>query len=46
MVEPDFGQERFLTEDPVKALKKGNIANVPVIAGVTTDEFGRKSFGW
>ncbi|XP_001659467.2 venom carboxylesterase-6 [Aedes aegypti] len=39
VVEPDFGQERFLIEDPTESFLKGNFAKVPVIAGITQDEF-------
>jgi carboxylesterase type B len=39
VVEPDFGQERFLTNDPKVLFKIGNFSKVPVITGVTNDEF-------
>lgn len=39
VVEPDFGQERFLTKDPTKAFIEGDFVKVPVIAGITQDEF-------
>ncbi|XP_062562253.1 juvenile hormone esterase-like [Armigeres subalbatus] len=39
VIEPDFGQERFLTEDPTESFLKGNFMKVPVIAGITQDEF-------
>lgn len=39
VVEPDFGQERFLTEDPKISFAAGNFARIPIIAGVTQDEF-------
>ncbi|KXJ73122.1 hypothetical protein RP20_CCG016470 [Aedes albopictus] len=39
VVEPDFGQERFLTEDPTQSFLKGDFVKVPVIAGITQDEF-------
>jgi acetylcholinesterase len=38
VVEPDFGQERFLTDDPNKLLAKGAFAKVPVLVGITKDE--------
>ncbi|KAF5277162.1 hypothetical protein FQR65_LT03868 [Abscondita terminalis] len=38
VVELDFGQERFLTEDPIKSVLKGNFAKVPFMSGVTTEE--------
>ena len=39
VVEPDFGQERFIEEEPVKMFKEGRFWRVPVITGVTEDEF-------
>ena len=39
VVEPDFGQERFLTDDPTKLFQEGRFAKVPVLAGVTEFEF-------
>lgn len=39
VVEPDFGQERFLIEDPTESFLKGDFVKVPVIAGITQDEF-------
>lgn len=37
--EPDFGQERYLTADPVDLFRDGNFSKVPVMIGRTTDEF-------
>nr|QIK02107.1 carboxylesterase 6 [Holotrichia parallela] len=45
VIEPDFGQERFLIEHPIDSVKKGDFAKVPVMMGITTDEFGSRSFG-
>ncbi|XP_018321730.1 esterase FE4-like isoform X2 [Agrilus planipennis] len=39
VIEPDFGQERFLTDLPLKLVAEGNFENVPLMTGVTTDEF-------
>lgn len=39
VIEPDFGQERFLTEDPTISYLEGRYMKVPVIAGITKDEF-------
>ncbi|XP_020279915.1 esterase FE4-like [Pseudomyrmex gracilis] len=36
--EVDLGQEVFLPNDPWTLLKSGKIADVPVMAGITTDE--------
>ncbi|XP_067006679.2 juvenile hormone esterase [Anabrus simplex] len=44
-VEPDLGdgEERFLTDDPVKLVLDGKFAHVPLITGHTTLEFAWKS---
>lgn len=39
VVERDFGQERFLTENPFESLKRGEFAKVPILIGFTTGEF-------
>lgn len=39
VVERDFGQERFLIEDPVKSYQNGDFMKIPVITGMTKDEF-------
>jgi acetylcholinesterase len=39
VVEPDFGQERFLTDDPKVSFASGNFSKVPIITGITQDEF-------
>lgn len=39
VVEIDFGQERFLTEDPTVLFKRGNFAHVPILAGIAKYEF-------
>lgn len=40
VVEPEIpGVERFLTDQPANLLRKGQFHHVPVIAGVTKDEF-------
>lgn len=38
VIEPDFKQERFLTEDPIAAYKAGKQAKVPMIVGLTEHE--------
>lgn len=35
----DYGQERFLVEDPYKTMLSGNIHKVPLITGITQYEF-------
>lgn len=39
VVERNFGQERFLTDDPTKLFGLGRFTRVPVIAGITEYEF-------
>lgn len=39
VIEKDFGQERFLIEDPKISFSTGNFNRVPIIAGITHDEF-------
>ncbi|XP_050676025.1 juvenile hormone esterase-like isoform X2 [Leptidea sinapis] len=39
VVEPDFGQERFLTMDPAQAIREGKMHAVPHIISQTQDEF-------
>ncbi|XP_018786077.1 PREDICTED: venom carboxylesterase-6 [Bactrocera latifrons] len=39
VIEPDYGQERFLTEDPVRSYQNGNFMKIPIITGMTKDEF-------
>ncbi|XP_049881022.1 juvenile hormone esterase-like [Pectinophora gossypiella] len=44
VVEPDYGQERFLTEPPLDALRAGRLYAVPYVVSQTTDEFFWKAF--
>ncbi|XP_053684403.1 juvenile hormone esterase-like [Sabethes cyaneus] len=39
VIEPDYGQERFLDRDPTEAYLRGDFMKIPVIAGITRDEF-------
>lgn len=39
VIEPNFGQERFLTDDPYRVMESGNIHKVPLIIGITEYEF-------
>ncbi|KAI9580364.1 hypothetical protein GQX74_010774 [Glossina fuscipes] len=39
VIEPDFGQERFIADDPYKVMESGNIHKVPLIIGITEYEF-------
>lgn len=45
MIEPDFEQERFLTEDPNESFRHGRFTKIPVIAGITVEEFVDKTVG-
>lgn len=45
VVEPDLGQERFLTDDPTRLFLMGKVNRVPVMAGVTDLEFAAPSIG-
>lgn len=41
VVEPEVhGVERFLPEQPLDLIRKGKFNKVPLIVGVTKDEFG------
>ncbi|KAJ0171720.1 hypothetical protein K1T71_012483 [Dendrolimus kikuchii] len=44
IIEPDFGQERFLTMDPLEAIKTGKLYEVPYIISQTKDEFFWKAY--
>ncbi|XP_037024082.1 esterase FE4-like [Bradysia coprophila] len=37
-IEPELGQERFLTDDPPKLFANGNFSRVPMIIGRTSEE--------
>lgn len=39
VVEPDFGQERFLIDNPTRLFRAGKFQRVPVMAGITEFEF-------
>lgn len=42
VVEPDLGQTRYLETDPDTLLKNGSFARVPVLIGITADEFAER----
>lgn len=44
VIEKDFGQPRFLTAHPITLIQNGEFQKVPLITGVTTDEFAQKAF--
>uniref|UniRef100_A0A0K8VNL0 Carboxylic ester hydrolase n=1 Tax=Bactrocera latifrons TaxID=174628 RepID=A0A0K8VNL0_BACLA len=39
VIEEDFGQERFLLENPYKTIQSSNFQRVPIIIGITEHEF-------
>lgn len=39
LIEEDFGQERFLTDDPHVSFRSGNFSKVNVMVGITENEF-------
>ncbi|XP_045476842.1 juvenile hormone esterase-like [Harmonia axyridis] len=43
VIEGDFGQERFLLEHPVLLAREGKFEKVPMLTGVTTDEFAGRA---
>lgn len=45
MIEDDFGQERFLAEHPVLMVRDGRFEKVPLLTGVTSDEFSGRAVG-
>ncbi|CAH1958125.1 unnamed protein product [Acanthoscelides obtectus] len=44
VIEEDFGQQRYLTEHPMRSIINGNFQNVPLITGQTEFEFGYKAY--
>lgn len=45
VIELDFGQERFLIENPVESVLKGDFVKVPVIGGLPEFDFAAPAFG-
>lgn len=45
VVEPDLGQERFMTDNPTRLYTQGRFARIPVITGVTELEFAGPAIG-
>lgn len=43
-IEKDFGQERVITKHPTEYYKKGEFPRIPIMMGVTANEF--ELFGW
>ena len=39
VIEQDFGQERFLVEDPTCSIESGDFAKVEILTGITEYEF-------
>lgn len=44
VIEPDIGSGRFLAEHPIALIQKNEFAKVPIILGVTTEEFAARAF--
>ncbi|VEN63071.1 unnamed protein product [Callosobruchus maculatus] len=44
VIEEDFGQQRFLTEHPIKSIINGKFQKVPLITGQTEFEFGYRAY--
>ncbi|KAH8243675.1 hypothetical protein KR032_009308 [Drosophila birchii] len=44
VIEEDFGQERFLIENPFKTARRGDFYKVPLITGITEFEFKSAAF--
>ncbi|KAF2888198.1 hypothetical protein ILUMI_17975, partial [Ignelater luminosus] len=44
VIEPDFGQERFLTENPIELAMKGRFVKIPVIGSISALEFAGSAF--
>lgn len=45
VIEPDFGQVRFLTEEPNESFRSQKFSKLPVIAGITANEFAATVIG-
>ncbi|KAL3273421.1 hypothetical protein HHI36_014865 [Cryptolaemus montrouzieri] len=43
VIEGEFGQERFLTDHPIKLVLQGNFQKVPILSGITVEEFGYRA---
>ncbi|CAH1958123.1 unnamed protein product [Acanthoscelides obtectus] len=44
VIEDDFGQERFLTEHPMRSIMAGKFQKLPLITGITEFEFGYRAY--
>ncbi|XP_018565472.1 esterase E4-like [Anoplophora glabripennis] len=44
VIEPDFGQPRFLTDHPIYLIQNDQFKRVPFMTGLTADEFGYRAF--
>lgn len=45
VIEPDLGQERFLTDNPTRLYLQGRFPRIPVMAGITELEFAQPAVG-
>lgn len=39
VIEKEFGQDRFIIEEPLDSFQHGRIQRIPLIVGMTKDEF-------
>ncbi|KAG5891221.1 hypothetical protein JTB14_036137 [Gonioctena quinquepunctata] len=44
IIEGDFGQQRFLTDHPIRLIEEGQFQRVPFMTGQTRNESGYKAF--
>ncbi|KRT81773.1 esterase [Oryctes borbonicus] len=44
VIEQDFGQSRFLLAHPVETVLREKVEKVPILVGITADEFGGRAF--
>ncbi|KAL3273420.1 hypothetical protein HHI36_014864 [Cryptolaemus montrouzieri] len=43
VIEGEFGQERFLTDHPIKLVLEGKFQKIPILAGITAEEFANRA---
>ncbi|KAL3273419.1 hypothetical protein HHI36_014863 [Cryptolaemus montrouzieri] len=43
VVEGEFGQERFLTDHPIKLILEGKFQKIPILSGITAEEFANRA---
>lgn len=45
MIEGNYSEDRFITEEPIHQVMEGRFQKIPIIIGQTRDEFGYYAFG-